>query len=143
MGVHHEVVLVACSVGCLGQGTLDPCGEGHILEASARGAQQVVVVLRELLGQLVARDVVGRGEPVHRSALLEDREVAVERALGLFSTGVDELGDRHGTVGVQEQVDELAAPQRVALARPSQLVVDRFVDLGAHVRQGSERSRNG
>jgi hypothetical protein len=46
-------------------------------------ADHVVVVLRQLLGQLVAGDVVGRGEALDRAALLQDREVAVQRALRL------------------------------------------------------------
>src|SRR6188768_1695924 len=44
-------------------------------------ADQVVVVVREVLGQLVPRELVGGDDAVHHTGALQHREVAVRRAL--------------------------------------------------------------
>jgi foldase protein PrsA len=132
VGVDVEVRLPACLLCRLGERLLDVGGQHDVLETAAGRTHQVVVVLGELLGELVAGDVVGGREAPHDRALLERGEVAVQRALRLARTEVVELGDRHRAPGIDQQLHELAPPQRVALARPPQLFVDDVVDVGGH-----------
>jgi ABC-type Mn2+/Zn2+ transport system permease subunit len=142
VGLHLEVALLPGVARGGAQRLLHRLGEGDVLDVAAHRAHEVVVVLRELLVELVACHVVGGDQPPHRPGLLEDRQVAVQRALGLARAGVDEVGDRHRPARLDQQVDELAAPQRVALARAAQLVRDRGVDVRRHGSDCRGRSRN-
>jgi hypothetical protein len=139
--IHHEVALLTGLVRSLRQRTFDLRGEDHVLEASAHRAHEVVVVFGELFGEFVPRHVVGRHHPVHGPALLEDREVAVERALRLSGPEVDELGDRHRSARLFQQLDQLPAATGVALARAAELLVDDVVEF-SHTRKPRGDSRN-
>ena len=89
--------------------------DGEVLDPAARGADEVVVVAHEVLGQLVAPALVAGDDAVGDADLLEHDEVAVDRALGQRRPAGEQLGDggRAGSLG--EQVDDGPAAARVAL----------------------------
>lgn len=96
-------------------------------------ADEVVVVRREILGQLEAGTRVGHGHnSAHRASLFKHLEIAVERALGQPGLVVDDLGDGQGPVGGGEGVDELPTPAGVALPNPPQPLGYLAVYVSAH-----------
>ena len=69
--------------------------------AAAAAHEVVMVVSGELLDQLVAGELVAADHPVHHPHLLQEREVAVGRALR--HTGVaDQLARREGSACARE-----------------------------------------
>ena len=81
MGVDVVAPLFVRFRGGLGQRPFDAGRQHHVIDPAAHGADDVMMVHGELFGELVAGDVVGRGDPVDGTALLQDGEVAVQRAL--------------------------------------------------------------
>ena len=84
-----EPVVVELEAGLLGdldQGLVDRPLEagrhGEVAHRTAARADQVVVVLGEVLGQLEAGPLVGRDDLLDDAGPLEDRQVAVDGALG-------------------------------------------------------------
>src|SRR5215471_19569234 len=61
---------------------LDPGRHGEVPDLAAGGADEVVVVPGEVLGQLVAGELVGGDDPVDDPGPLQHGEVAVGRRLG-------------------------------------------------------------
>ena len=78
MGLDQEAVARRGVVDGVEELALDRGRELDVVDASATATDEVVVVAGELLGQLVARDVVDRRQPADRAALLEHGEVAIE-----------------------------------------------------------------
>src|SRR5205085_154269 len=60
-----------------GQGPLEAGGGGEVDEGAAGGAEDVVMVAGQVLGQLEAAEVVHAGQAASDSGLAQDREVAV------------------------------------------------------------------
>ena len=86
---HVELVLsylVALLFGhsprCFAQGALQLRGGVHVLDLPAGGADEVVVVARQLLGQLESSVVVGASDSADHAYLDERRHVPVRAALG-------------------------------------------------------------
>lgn len=88
-----------------------------------------MVVPGELLGELVARDLVGRDQAVDHAALFQHGQIAVQGALGLGCLPLLELGDAQGPPGRQQQLHELAPAAGVALAGTAQLLLDGGVEI--------------
>ena len=83
-----EAVVLGAEAGRAGDGgggrrhrAFEPRRRGHVLDASARRADEVVVVTGEVFGELPARELVGADDAVHDARLLEHDEVAVHGAL--------------------------------------------------------------
>ena len=94
-----------------------------------------MVVVGQVLRQLEARHVVDRWQPPHDPAALEDRQVAVERALGLVGAQLQQLGDAHGTPGAEQALHEVAPAGRVALAGATEPLEDEVVGVDGHGRR--------
>ena len=62
-------------------GALDGSSRRQIFDASAVGADEMMVMLGEALGELVPREVVRRHDAVNDTHFLEHDEVAIHRAL--------------------------------------------------------------
>lgn len=95
------------------------CG-GHVLDRAARRADEVVMVLGEVLGELVARDIVPDHETVHQARLFEHHEVAVHGARGQARSEVQDLGDREWTRGRGEDLNERLAIRGDPLLGPAE-----------------------
>ena len=93
------------------------------------GADEVVVVAHQVLGQLVAPAFVAGDDAVDDADLLEHDEVAVGRALGERRAAGEQLGDGRRAGGVGEQVDDRPAAVRVALVGCPQPLGDGVVQL--------------
>ena len=91
-------------------------GDLEVGDVAAGRADEVVVVVGEVLGQLVAGELVGGHDAVDDAGPLEHGEVPVGGALGQARLALEELRDRQGLVDVDEQVHQRPALRRVALA---------------------------
>jgi len=74
----------------------------------------------EVLGELIARVLVARDDPVHDAHRLQDHEVPVHRALCELVAALEDLGDRERADSGRESIDECGAVGRHTLVRPTQ-----------------------
>ncbi len=65
------------------------------------------MMAREVVGELVARELVARHDAVHHSHVLEYDEVPVHGALREAAPSLEDLRDRQRPVGGGEHVDQL------------------------------------
>ena len=109
MSAHVE----AGALGHLGERGLELLldGGGHLEvgDVSAGRADQVVMVVRQVLGQLVAGELVRGHDAVHHARSLEHGQVPVRRALGQAGLALEQLRDRQRLVDLRQEVDEGAA----------------------------------
>ena len=110
---------------------------GEVVDPAALGADEVVVVADEILGQLEAGVLARRDDPVHHAHLLEHVEVAVGRALAQPGRRVDQLGDRDRPGRGHERLDQPPPAARVALVDEPEPVRHHLVDRGR--AQGGHR----
>src|SRR5439155_7690275 len=108
---------------------LDPDVGGHVANQTARRADQVMVVLREGLGQLVAGEVLARDDPVDQAGLLEDREVAIHRAHREALAALQDLVDGQRVPGGAQDLKQRAASGSEPLAKRSKSRRDDSVHL--------------
>lgn len=114
------------------QGRLDLLGQLDVVETTAAGADQMVVMVRQLLRDLEPPDTVRGGEAGHDPEGLEDAEVPVERALGPALVVAEELRDRQRPTGTEQPGDQCAAATRVPLPAASKAVGDERVRIVGH-----------
>ena len=100
----------------------------------------MVVVPGEVLGELVAGEVVRAVHPVHDPRLFEDGEVAVHRALGEARTVLEDLGDGEGSIGALQDLDDRAAVGGVTLVAAGEALGHRRVQV--HARERTRGSGN-
>ena len=92
--------------------------DGTVTSSTARSsADQMVVMAREVLGELVARELLLGDHAADRARLLEHGEVAVHGALRQPATAARISGIARRAARAAQQLDELAPLRRVALAR--------------------------
>lgn len=105
----------------VGQALLDPPRRFEILDRAARDAHQMVVmVARQLLGQLEARELVGPHHPAHDTGLFENRQVSVRGALRQLGAIGDQFSGGERPAGLGQGIDEGAPAGGVALVDPPQ-----------------------
>jgi hypothetical protein len=108
--------------------------EGEIGHVTTVRADQVVVVLGEVLGQLVAGEVVAGDDAGHGADFFQYGQVAVDAGLRKSAIGVQNLGDGERTTTSLENSDQPAATAGVSLVglaeQGGDLVVYFVVDLG-------------
>jgi hypothetical protein len=112
---------------------LEVVGDREVLHAAAGRADEVVVVLGEVLGQLEAGELVARDDAVDHTGALEDPEVPVRRALGEVTGGPEQLGEGDRPLGLLQRLDERAPVGGVALVvRPQSRCGDQVqrADVG-------------
>jgi hypothetical protein len=95
---------------------------GDVGHEAAVGAHDVVVVTREVFGELEAVVAEAAGDQADDAALVKHGEVAVDRALAQVAgvRAVEDLRNGQRSAGGREHVDERAAAGRVALAHPGE-----------------------
>ena len=132
--------------GRLDEGRLEPLldrhGHGEVGHDAAVGADQVVVVAGQVLGQLEPGELVAAGDALDHPGGLQHAEVAVHRALREALAPGDHLGGGEGAVGLGQDPDQGLAVGRVALARPADTArhLDVEVVEGGGGRGGHGRS---
>src|SRR4051812_16204600 len=88
---------------------LELVGDGEVFDVAASAADEVVVVLGEVLGQLVPSEVVPGDDATHDAGALEHGQVPVGRALREVAAVLEQLGDAEGAVRSFELVDQRPA----------------------------------
>lgn len=103
----------------------------EVLDPPAAHADQVVVVLGQVLGELEVAVLVTGGDPVHDPGIDQFCEVAVRAALGQAPVPFEDVGDRQRPVGGGEDGYDLSTRPRVAeLLRAEPLRHDRVQVVG-------------
>jgi hypothetical protein len=92
------------------------CGHRHVAHGAAAGADQVVVVLGQVLGQFVPGPLAGGDEALDQAALLQHGEVPIHRTLGEVAPPLEDVGDRERSTCAGEEVQQVSAVRREALA---------------------------
>src|SRR5580658_7117525 len=119
-----DVEAVAVGLEALGAGEAAD-GAGHLLlEARRRGdvddlaascAEQVVVVLGEILGELEPGELVAGGDPPDQASGLQVGQVPVGGAAGKPGQPLGDVADADRLAGGDQQLDDGAPPAGVAL----------------------------
>jgi len=89
----------------------------------------VVVAARDRFIQLVAGELIGTGDTVHDTGLVEHGQVPVGGALGKRGACRHQLRGGQGSLGVREGLDELPPTSGIALLDGVQAASDSGVDL--------------
>jgi regulator of sirC expression with transglutaminase-like and TPR domain len=87
---------------------LEPGARGHVFHHPAVRTDEVVMVLGEVLGQLVACELTVGDDAVDQPGLLEHDQVPVDGALRQAPAPgrVEDFGDRHGPAGGRQRGDD-------------------------------------
>jgi hypothetical protein len=109
----------------------------HIQDLTAGRADQVVVVLGQMLIQLEAREFVAGGDTPHHAGTLQVDEMAVRGAAGESGEGGGDVGDADRMAGLDEEIHDGPAPARVALVDATEPTLDEPMKVvgglgGAH-----------
>ena len=100
----------------------------HVGDLAAAHAQQMVMVLGEVLGQLEPGELVAGSDPAHESGRLQVGQMAIGRAARQLGEPVGDVADAHRVPGVTEQLDDGAASGRVALLDEAQTRLGDLVE---------------
>ncbi len=84
-------------------------------DIAAFRADQMVMMSREVLRELVTSGVIGGHEPVHNTCFFEDRKVAIRGTLGESAGQIEEIGDGDGSVGNRKSLNQCPPVGRVPL----------------------------
>lgn len=111
------------------------CGR-QVFDPAAVRAHEMVVVLGEIFGELVAREAVARRHPAHDACLFEHDEIPVQRALREAAALGENFGNRKWAGCRREHVDDAGTNRREALRvcmqHASDSVVQRRRRTGGH-----------
>jgi hypothetical protein len=95
--------------------SLNVRGDGDVLNPSATGAHEMVMMLRQTFIQLETREVVIRDDPADDSCLLEHRQVPIRGALWHRPLPEEEIADRHRPSRHHQRIHQRAPIRRVPL----------------------------
>jgi hypothetical protein len=120
------------------EGALDGCldvgGQSEVFDGAAGGADEVVVMLGEVFGELIARELSTSEDSPYDSGFFEQGEIAVRRALGKTGADREQLGDGDGPVRGGKGSDDGAAVLRVALVVLPEPVRRGVMEIAHHLR---------
>jgi hypothetical protein len=117
----------------LGDGLLEAGGEGDVDHLAAGDAQQVMMVLGEVLGELEAGELVVGGHAPDDAGRLQVGQVPVGGATGQLGKALGDVADADRVTGADQQVDDGPPPGGVALVHPAQAVFDHAMQVaGGH-----------
>ena len=116
--------------------------EGEVGHVAAGRTDEVVVMFGEVLGQLVAGEVVVGDDAMDDGGLFEHGEVPVGARLREVVGELEHLGDGQWTIGGVEDVDQGTAATRVALAELAEPGVGDVVQIGGHHEHPIDRTEN-
>ena len=144
------VELEADLLGHLHEGLVDralePRRHREVTDRPARRADQVVVVLGEGLGELVAGEVLARDDPVDQAGLLEHREIAVRRAHGQAFAALQDLVDGERVTGGAQDLQQRTTSGSESLPKRSKPRRHDLIHVGAlrstrHIHSSSVQAR--
>jgi len=120
-------------LGNAAQGTVETAlgsgVQGEVGNRAAARADEVVVVLGEVLGELVASEVVASHDAGDGIGRFQDGEVPVDTGLGECLVGGEDLGDGQRPVAGLEDRDQPASTGGVALVVTAEEGSDFVVDV--------------
>lgn len=134
MVVDGEARAFGDAVGGAVEVGLEPDRDGEVGDVAATRADEMVVVLGEVFGELVARELVRGDDAVHDAGAFEDGEVPVDGALREARAPLEELGNGQRLLSLPENLDDGAATGRVALIIRAEAFSGDRVQLGDHPR---------
>ena len=102
----------------------------EVANQSAGRANQMVMVFGELLGELVAAEILLRDHAVDDPRVLQDGQVPVRRAHGQLAPPIEDLVDREWTDGRAEDLEQGTTPRGEPLADLPEPERDEGVDVG-------------
>ena len=109
---------------------LDRSPERNVLHASAPLADEVMVVLGEVLGELEMRVVGAVHKTPYHAGLLEHGKVAVGGALRKGCVARKKFREGHRRTSARQHLDDPATSVGVALLTTAEAVVDGPVQFG-------------
>ena len=114
-------LLLGHGPGRVGERLLQPRRRVDVFDLAAGRTDEVVVVARELLGELETAVVVGSGDPADDTDIDQSRHVPVGARLGQLGRRGDDLGHGQRTAGGRQGLDQDPPQVRVALvhSRPA------------------------
>jgi hypothetical protein len=112
-----------------GDGALEVRTRCHVDHPATEGAEQVMVVMGEIFGELKACELVVRGDASNHAGELKVREVAIRRTARHLRQRVSDIRDAHGMPEPREQGDHRPAASRVALIDAPKVDLDELVEL--------------
>lgn len=116
MFAHLEPDCVGRRSSGFGQSSLESGRRSHVLNGSARSADQVMVVVAgEVLGKFEATVLICALHPADDARIGQHRQVPVRRALRYPRCGLHDLGDGQRPLGCRQHLDQLLSLRRVAL----------------------------
>ena len=89
----------------------------------------MMVMLGEVFGEFVVRELAGRDDPMDDGELLKCGEVPVDRTHGQFGIEFADLGNGERPVGSNEHVEESLAAAREPLVGPSEPRLDASSEI--------------
>ena len=114
--------LLQCEIVDHGRhGRLEGRTRGHVDDFAAERTEQMVVVMREVLSQLKASELIVGGDSSYDPGALEIREVAVGGASRHVGNGARDVRDAERTAGRGEKFDDRLTTTRVALIDAAQV----------------------
>ena len=111
----------------LGDLLFEAGGERHVDDFAAVDAQQMVVVLGKVFGQLEPGEFVVGGDPPDEPGGVQVGQVPVGGAARQAGQVLGDVFDAHGMAGADEQVDDGPPSAGVALVDPPQAALSHAV----------------
>jgi hypothetical protein len=96
--------------------SLEAARDLDVFDSTAARTDQVVMVLRQPFGQLIAAEHLVGDHPLDHPRVFENRKVSICTALRRWTPTFEELRDRERSIGGAEGVHEPATSGCVALA---------------------------
>src|SRR5215472_15468042 len=137
----QDVEAVAVRLEALGVGELaDRLGhlvleggrEGDVGDLAAVDAQQMMVVLGQILGELEAGELIVGGDPPDQPGGLEVDQVPVGGAAGQVGQAFGDVADAHRVPRADQQLDDRAASRGVPLIYPAQAALGRVMQFAGY-----------
>jgi hypothetical protein len=125
--VGSETFGVGEGIELIGDGSLERRRGGDVDDLAAPGTEEMVVVLRQVLDQLEAGELVVGGHASHNRSSLKVNEVAVGRATRQVGELVGDIADADRVAHADEEIDNGSAAGRVTLVDASETRGDHRV----------------
>jgi len=139
MAVGLETLHVCQAVELLSDGPLEGIRGRDVAHLAATRAEEMVVVLGEILRQLEPCEVVVGGDPPHDPGCLKVDQMAVRGAPRQVRPPIGYVADAHRVTRAHEHLDDRAPSRGVALVDTSQSALDHTVQVFDHgVRHPSQ-----
>ncbi len=117
--------------------------QGDVADGSALGADQVMVMLGQCLGELKMGVIVAGHDAANHPCCFKHREIAIHRALGEVGAAIEHIEDPDRLAGLAQHVDELTAGAREPMSCGLQAGGHHGIEIGGHRPKGSKEGCTG